>query len=119
MQANGTRLNRSGGTSSDTFGLVGDKLVPADYDGDNKDDLAVFRSGTWFYKRSIDGAVVGVPFGLNTDILVPGDYDGDGKDDQAVYRNGTWFINQSGAGGYITAPWGLAADKPVEKGYIP
>jgi hypothetical protein len=60
----------------------------SDFDGNGKDELAVFRpsNGTWYTSQG------GTQWGLSTDKIVPGDYDGDGFTDYAVYRGGTWYI---------------------------
>ena len=65
----------------------------ADFDGDGKSDIAIYRNGTWFIRRSTGGVTSVVWGGLPQDIPVPADYDGDGKTDIAVYRSGTWFIH--------------------------
>lgn len=112
------RQSTNGAIINIPWGQAGDLLVPADYDNDNRDDVAVFRNGTWFARRSSNGQLVSIVFGQAGDIPVPGDYDGDGADDQAVFRGGSWFILQS-TSGFRSAAFGAASDKPVPAGYLP
>ncbi len=103
---------------SDTnFTVTGALLAKtADFDGDGRSDLSVFRSGTWLVQRSTAGFNA-LPFGLASDRLVPGDYDGDAKTDHAVYRNGVWYVQRSTAG-FLTVSWGAASgDIPVPADY--
>jgi hypothetical protein len=59
----------------------------ADFDGDGRTDLSVFRpSDTVWYLQQSTAGFSAVAFGAATDQLVPGDYDGDGKADRAVFR---------------------------------
>ncbi|MBC7795566.1 MAG: VCBS repeat-containing protein, partial [Pyrinomonadaceae bacterium] len=95
-----------------------------DFDGDNRDDISVFRpdGAVWFLLNSTSGFVA-AQFGLSTDRLVPGDYDGDGRSDFAVWRpsTSTWFFapvtNSSPSTQFTTFQFGEPTDIPVPADY--
>ncbi len=106
------------------FGRNGDRPIVGDWDGDEKDDLAVYREGaaqfdqSFFYHRpsgspSVD--FVPLAFGSGGDRPVVGDWDGDGRADPAVFRpsEGTWFILNSRDASFRAERWGLSTDTPV------
>jgi hypothetical protein len=113
------RQSTNGAWRSFTMGDArGDVVVPGDYDGDGKTDIALwggkneFGDGRWKWIRSSDGQFVSIRYGLPEDRAVPGDYDGDGKTDLAVYRQGIaaspqgyFYILQS-RDGFKAAAWG-------------
>ena len=49
------------------------QAVPADYDGDDRTDVAVFRGGTWYFHNSTVG-LSNVNFGFADDRAVPAVY---------------------------------------------
>ncbi|MBS1795390.1 MAG: VCBS repeat-containing protein [Acidobacteria bacterium] len=122
-------LNGSGSTAAADWGVGGDTAVPEDYDGDGKDDIAVWRAGapfnSFFYiLQSQSNTVRVVTFGqTGDDPSVIGDYDGDGKADPAVYRAGAssvWYYlgsNNNPSGNITFVPWGTTGDKPAPGDY--
>lgn len=87
----------------------------ADFDGDSRTDLSVYRpsEGNWYLNRSTQG-LFGIQFGIAEDIPTPGDFDNDRKADIAVWRpsTGTWYRINSFDGTLYTTNFGLPGDIP-------
>jgi hypothetical protein len=93
----------------------------ADFDGDGKTDLSVFRpsDGNWYLQRSSAG-FTGVNFGISTDTPAPGDYDNDNKTDVAIYRSGAqsaFYVIKSATGTVAVTSWGSTGDVPTAGDY--
>lgn len=92
------------------LGSSGDQGVPGDYDGDLKDEAAVFRPGSGLW--SIRG-LSRIYFGASGDLARPGDYDGDGTEEIAVFRpgSGLWAVP-----GVTRFYLGVSGDQPLSPG---
>ena len=83
--------------------------LPANFDGDCKSDIGVYRDGAWSIVRSSDAGNTVVGWGgAAQDVPVPANYDGDAKTDIGIYRAGAWSIVRSLDGGNTVVGWGGA-----------
>lgn len=93
----------------------------ADFDGDGRTDIGIFRptDGSWWYSRSSSGDFRVFSFGISTDIMVPADYTGDGLTDIAIFRpaSGEWFVQRSEDNSYFSFPFGTLSDVPARADY--
>ncbi len=80
--------------------------LAADFNGDGKDDIGVFRDtdGLWAIR-----GVTRACFGMPDDDPMPGDYDGDGTADIAIFRDAAalWAVQ-----GITQVYFGMSADQP-------
>jgi hypothetical protein len=117
---------RATGAGQNGFYLATSQTHPADFDGDRKSDITIWRpeDGFWYTIGSKDGSIISQQWGSGAlnDLSVAGDYDGDGKTDCAVWRPedyAYWYILKSSNGGVIAEQWGssMLNDVPVPGDY--
>jgi hypothetical protein len=107
----------SGSTENTVPGLT----TWADFDGDRKTDIGIFRttSSDWWIRLTQSGSVFATHFGSAFDVIAPADYTGDQKTDVAVFRpsNGTWYILRSENFSFYALPYGMNGDIPMSGDY--
>jgi len=124
---NGGVVSSTSGDSSLVFGIPSDVVVPGDYDGDGKTDIATVRGSggviNWYVLPSGTGVITSTPFALFgasvSDFVCQGDWDGDGRTDPAVWRPNAdptqnfFYVLGSIAGEISPGEWGQNGDYPV------
>jgi len=86
-----------------TFAFGDDRGYPVagDFDDDGRDDVAVFRNGTWEIRHVDDGTVELASFGTGTwpaTVPLAGDWNGDGVDGLGTWSAGAWVLRDSPVG---------------------
>ncbi len=106
------------------WGTTGtDRPVSGDFDGDGRDDIAVYSEagGFWYVLQSTNNKFRAEQFGAGNfqDIPTPGDFDGDGKTDVAVFRKstGVWYVLRSFNRAVQSTQFGIATDTPTVGDY--
>lgn len=118
-------MTATGNLSYDYFGWAGDRIIPGDYDGDGKTDIAIARGfntspgeTTWYIRYTSGRPDEAIRWGAGSlDLFAQGDYDGDGITDLGVYRRAgefNFYIRRSSDGNMMVKQFGSSNnDIPV------
>lgn len=124
VQDQALNTNAASSLSTAVQFLTTTRKAKADFDGDGRSDVSVFRpsDGNWYLSNSTTGFAA-VRWGVSSDVVVPGDYDGDGKADFAVWRPSNtlgqvdYYVLNSNGFVFIGYEHGIISDIPVAGDY--
>jgi hypothetical protein len=94
--------------------------LPGDFNGDGKDDIASYNSGTGVWKVNVSNGTAFSPqtwatFTTKTGWSAQqvGDFNGDGKDDIVNYHagSGSWWVNLSTGSAFTPQKWATFSTK--------
>lgn len=84
-----TNKNKATRLSRDAFDILGAKQLAGDFNGDGRDELALFKDGEWLLDINGNGVWdrgdLWAKLGEKGDLPVVGDWDNDGKDDIGIF----------------------------------
>ncbi len=84
-----TNKSKPAKLSRDAFDVFGAKQLAGDFNGDGKDELALFKDGEWLLDINGNGVWdrgdLWAKLGEKGDLPVVGDWDNDGKDDIGIF----------------------------------
>lgn len=93
---------------------LGDFFAAADYNGDGRMDIGVFRAGVWHILESGSLTYRQQYWGTSGDVPVLADFDRDGKADVTVARSEgglrMWYTRMSTTASMRVVQWGLSSD---------
>lgn len=100
------------------------KAVRADFDGDGRTDVSIFRpsTGDWWFNRTTAG-LGAVNWGLNGDFPISGDFNDDKSSDFGIFRgmvnptDADFWLLKTPAFDYEAYSWGLPGDVPFSGDY--
>jgi hypothetical protein len=82
-------VSKSPTLQKNAFSVRGAKQLAGDFNGDGRDELALFKDGEWLLDMNANGewdrGDMWIRLGNAGDLPVVGDWDGDGKDDIGTY----------------------------------
>ena len=86
---------------STVYGGATTTAVSCDFNGDGRDDVAVYENGHWQIRYTFAGGSTSVEFdyGFPGAIPVCGRWSGTGADGIGVYFQGTWYLRQTASPG--------------------